>query len=298
MHWKLTVIALAAAGLCAAQPPDQPAAASAAPMKFEVASIKPSAPGQRFIRVEIQPGGRLTCQNVPAKWLIEQAYGIKDFQLSGAPGWIGSDHYDINAEADTSAAYLPKEQIQAMVRSLLADRFALKTHTETKEMSVYALVVGKNGPKFHESAKVAPEPGPDGGGPGGPGAGGPPDGPPNGPKRLGRRGGAMMRMGRGEISAQQISMTVFATQLSQMLGRSVIDKTGLTGKYDLKLHWTPEEGEFAGPKEPGPDAPPPADPNGPSIYTALQEQLGLKLEGRKGPVEIVVIDHIEKPSAN
>ena len=151
-----------------------------------------------------------------------------------------------------------------MRQALLADRFKLSFHRETKEMPVYELVVAKNGPKLQTSTA----------------------------------GQAQIRMGRGTLTAQKTSLNLLANNLSQNVGRVVIDKTGLTGDFDIKLEWTPEDGERMGPPRDNGETPPSAPAPGLSIFTALQEQLGLKLEARKGPVEILVIDRTEKPSEN
>jgi uncharacterized protein (TIGR03435 family) len=229
---------------------------------FEVASIKPSAPGQRGVRIQIAPGGRFVANNVNVKFLIGEAYNIRDFQISGGPSWIGSERYDITAKADGEENKGP-EAFRPMVQGLLKDRFQFKSHMETKELPVYHLVVGKNGSKLTENAS-----GPDKG---------------------------MVRMGRGQVSATGVPIAMLCRQLAMQLGRTVIDKTGLTGDYDFKLEFTPEEGMGPGP---GGDAPPPPDTVGPSLFAAIQEQLGLKLDGAKGPVEVLVIDHIEKASEN
>ena len=137
-------------------------------------------------------------------------------------------------------------------------------------MPAYALTVGKSGSKLQANA----------------GESGPPSGP-------------MLRMGRGEVSGKKVTMPMVIQMLSQQLGRAVIDKTDLKGEYDFLLKWTPELGQgFGPPGAPGPDAPPPADPNGPTIFTAIQEQLGLRLESIRGPVETIVIDSAEKPTDN
>lgn len=240
---------------------------------FEVASIKPGDPAVRNVRIQIAPGGRFIASNVNLKFLIQYAYGVRDFQISGAPGWGSSDRYEISAKPE-DGENTTQDQLKQMMQGLLAERFKLTLHRETKESAVYALVVAKNGTKLQESASE--------------------------PRGQGQR--QMMRMGRGLISAQQIPMSTLATQLSQALGRSVIDETGLKGNYDVKLEWTPDTSERRGMGDgdprPSSEAPPAPDPAGPSLFTALQEQLGLKLEGRKGPVEILVIDHVEKPSEN
>jgi bla regulator protein blaR1 len=234
-----------------------------APKEFEVASIKPSAPGGRGIRVQIAPGGRLDAGNITVKFLIQQAYGVKDFQISGGPGWINSERYDLVAKADGDVGRM--EQIRPLIQKLLADRFQLTVHRDTKELPIYALVVAKNGSKLKESAA-------------------------NGP-------GPQIRMGRGLINGQGMGMEMLANQLSNAIGRTVLDKTGLKGQYDIKLEFTPEDGPGHGPGD-GPEAAPPPDTAGPSVFTALQEQLGLKLESSKGPVEIIIIDRIEKPTEN
>jgi uncharacterized protein (TIGR03435 family) len=168
-----------------------------------------------------------------------------------------------------------------MLQALLAERLNLQVHRETKELPIYALVIAKNGPKFQEG-KLG-------------------DTYPNGFKGLNGApvGAGMMRMGAGEWTGQGIPIANLVGSLSRRLGRTVVDKTGLTGKYDFTLRWTPDDNPVS-PKEPGgaPDAAALPDSSGPSIFTALQEQLGLKLESQKGPVETIVIDHVERPSQN
>jgi len=160
-----------------------------------------------------------------------------------------------------------RRKILEALRSLLADRFQLALHSETKEQPVYALVVNKGGPKLQESTEPR---------------------------------GLIRKMGRGTLKAQAVELGMLALNLSNELGRSVFDKTGLAGKYDFELKWAPSQDSAA---QLG--APPqtaefalPADPDGPSIFTALQEQLGLRLESGKGPVEVLVIDRAERPSKN
>jgi bla regulator protein blaR1 len=153
---------------------------------------------------------------------------------------------------------------------LFADRFQLIVHRETKEQQVYALVVGKSG------SKIQPTQG------------------------TGERQG-MMRMGRGQVDGQGISLDNLVHALSNQLGRPVVNRTGLNGNFDIKLQWTPDPGQstspFGGQPPPGVE-PPPSDPNGPSLFTAIQEQLGLRLESQKGPVEMIVIDRVERPTEN
>ena len=163
------------------------------------------------------------------------------------------------------------EQMRQKLQALLADRFQLTIHHETKEQPVYALVIGKNGSKLQESQM----------------------------KPVDRH--RLMRMGRSELDAEGAAIDMLTSTLSNVLGRPVIDRTGLKGDYDFKLQWTPDpsqSGGFGGPPPPGVEAPPPPDPNGPSIFTAIQEQLGLRLESQKGPVDLIVIDRVEKLSEN
>ncbi|MGB2662896.1 MAG: TIGR03435 family protein [Candidatus Acidiferrum sp.] len=259
--------------------------------EFEVASIKPNKVGNNMIRIMFSPNG-FEGTNATLQMLVKIAYGIDDNQISGGPNWLSTDHFDINAKMDSATADAlhkltedeAKPERQHMLQVLLADRFKLTFHRETKELSIYELVVAKNGPKLQEAK--------------------PGDTYPNGikgPDGVGRPG--VMRMGRGEVTGQGLPVSALARLLTQQLGRTVIDKTGLTAKYDFTLKWTPDESEaamFRG-ADPGPQgstSTTSADSSGPSIFTAIQEQLGLRLEAQKGPVEILVIDHAEQPSEN
>jgi uncharacterized protein (TIGR03435 family) len=297
----LAIAAVAIAGflvvnlLCAPQiraQSAQPAAASAP--SFEVASIKPNHPegGLQRIMLRFAPDG-LTASGMTVKNLVGFAYNLKDFQISGGPGWIDSERYDIDAKMDESTIEalkkLPPEQAQEqrrlMMQSLLAERFKLKVTQSSKELPIYALVVAKNGPKLTQSAATSPS---------GPVSPGPVSGPAGSVPR------SMMGFRNGEITATAVPLRLFADRISREVGRDVVDKTGLQGNYDFTLHWTPEF-QSAVPKGPadsnqGPASPPPD--SGPSIFTALQEQLGLKLESQKGPVKTLVIESVEKPSEN
>ncbi len=258
---------------------------------YEVASIKPDKSGNDMIRMMARPDG-FTGTNITLQMLIRNAYGVEDNQISGAPSWLNSEKYDIEAKMDSSVADELRKldedhrrlERRRMLQALLADRFKLSLHRETKELPVYSLVIAKNGPKLQEAK--------------------PDDTYPNGIKGFDGRGTAgMMRMGRGELTGQGLPMGSLVRLLTQQLGRPVLDKTGLTGKYDFTLKWTPDESEApmlkgAGDGKQGTGSTPTPESSGPSIFTALQEQLGLKLESQKGPVEILVIDHAEKPSDN
>ena len=243
------------------------AATAFAQKKFEVASIKPHTGDFQRVMIRMAPGGRFTATGVSLKMLITQAYDVRDFQVSGGPGWMTSDRYEINAKAEGDQERIPPEELRPMLQALLEDRFQLKVHRENKEMQVYALVPAKTGSKLKANAEGK---------------------------------GPMMRMGRGQLSGQKVPLDMLARQLAQQVGRPVLNKTGLTGEYDFTLEWTPEPGQGGGPfgGGPPPDAPPPSDSSGPSLFTALQEQLGLRLESQKGSAEMVVIDRVEKPSPN
>ena len=230
--------------------------------------------------------------------LIAWAYAgislpLRDDQLSGGPSWISSERYDIDAKLDDSQVEplekLPSEQrilqIRLRVQSLLADRFKLVVRDETKEVPVYALVIAKNGPKLQEAK--------------------PGDTYPNGIKGPDGRPHGMWWMEGGQLTGQALPMGSLVMILSQscQVGRTVLDQTGLKGKYDIALKWTPDQspaGMFQGPSgaKPSAESTPPPDSSGPSIFTAIQEQLGLKLESTKGPAKAIVIDHIERPSEN
>jgi uncharacterized protein (TIGR03435 family) len=284
---KLLLAALAFLPVAAQQPETAPRES------FEVASVKPNKSGDRAVRIMIAPGGRFRANNVTLKMLIGMAYRVQPFQISGDSGWMDSDRFDIEAKPPEGFAQPPMnpedpafqradEVRRRMVQSLLADRFHLQVHRETKEMPVYALVIGKNGSKLKPSAP----PPPDADAPG-----------PKGPMGPGRRFQGM-RMGRGELEAQSAAVAFLAQSLSNALGRTVIDETGLKGTFDFTLKWTPDESQGPMMRPPGEAAAPPPDASGPDIFTAIQEQLGLKLESKKGPVDILVIDHAEPPSAN
>jgi bla regulator protein blaR1 len=259
---------------------------------FDVASIKPNKSGNNMVRMMIKPEG-LSATGGTLQMLIESAYEIQDFQIVGGPKWISSDKYDIEAKLDGAQmdrlkSLSPDEsrlESKRMLRALLANRFQLVLHRETKDLPGYALVMAKGGPKLHEAT--------------------PGDTYPNGIKGPdGQPGTGLMIMGgnRGPVTGQGISIEHLARLLSQQLSRTVLNETGLTGNYDFTLQWAPDEragpmpgaheGDGARPEDASPDS------SRPSIFTAVQEQLGLKLEARKVPVEMLVIDHVEPPSEN
>jgi len=204
-------------------------------------------PGSGLSRAQCFQGGEIgQTANLDAN-VIRWAYSVKDYQVTG-PDWLATQRYDIAAKAEAS---LSDKQLMAMLQALLAERFKLAIHRETKERTVYELVIGKNGPKLHEV----------------------------------EAGPSHSSGGRGSLSAQKMSMPQLADSLSRTVSLPVLDMTGIKGAFDIELKWAPEEG--------GDNA------NGPSIFTAVQEQLGLKLEQRKGPMEFIVVDHAERvPTEN
>jgi uncharacterized protein (TIGR03435 family) len=242
---------------------------TAAPSRFEVASIKPSDPGAGGTQIGLSPGGTFNAKNVTLKALIQNAYEVRDFQISGGPGWLDTQRYDIVAKGqDTGVSEddvrkmtdvqrnLLKENLVSRVRTLLAERFELKVHRETKEMPVYALVITKAGAKIQVG-----------------------DGPPANSLSV-RRDDA----GKSAVTAQGVPLASLVKLLSNQVGRTVLDQTGLKGNYDFKMTFAPDLAA--------------TETDGPSIFTALQEQLGLRLDAQKGPVEVLVIDSAQKASEN
>jgi uncharacterized protein (TIGR03435 family) len=270
------LLVLTAAGLFA-QAGDRP--------KFEVASVKAGAE-QPFISVRALPGGRLTAA-APAIFLIQNAYGLQPFQVSGGPGWLQTDRFEVDARAGDNAG---RERLMLMLQALLEDRFQLRSHRETKELPAYNLMAVKNGPKL-------PPPSP--GSCAAVDSGGPPPGPPRPGQPLIGPCGRLVIMAEpsgARLQGGQIEMPELTRILSMIMSRSVIDKTGFSGKFDVKLEFSVDAASAGLPK--GRELADTADMPNPSIFSAVQEQLGLKLEGTKGPVEIMVIDHMERPSAN
>jgi uncharacterized protein (TIGR03435 family) len=305
-----------------AQSSAQNALAAASPvMEYEVATIKAYKPGAGegpgMMRVGIMnaPDG-FSASGATMQMLVGVAYGIQNFQIIGAPDWFESDRFEINAKMENSVAdalaKLSQDDRtlarQKMLQALLADRFKLTIHRDTKELSAYTLTIGKNGTKLVEAPAVDPAStasasaggvGTGGrGGPGGPGSGGPGRG---GMQVTGSPGGLTLNSGA-------VPMVAFVRLLSQFLRAPVIDNTGLKGFYEIKMTFTPDN--FGSGGGPGFAAPPPSAPNGaappdpstepagPTLLIAVQEQLGLKLEKSKGPVEMIVIDRVEKASDN
>ena len=243
---------------------------------FDVVSIKASPSSADFIMIggpELAQG-RFLARNVPVRNLVQFAYNVQDFLISGGPGWITFDRFDIEAKA---AGPLNVEQGRALVRAMLEDRFQLKVTRENANKPVYALVISKGGPKLNLSADQTP-----------PVLGPPAEG---SPRRDGLPRGAA-RVGPGQFHTFARPISALAQLLAGQLNRPVLDYTELQGLYDIDLKWTPDQPRTDLPAEARPD------PTGPSLLTALVEQLGLKLESTTGLVEVVAINKVEKPTAN
>jgi bla regulator protein blaR1 len=240
--------------------------------EFDVATVKPTADKDNNFMLRRPQNGTFSATGVTLKMLIMSAYEVNAYQVSGGPSWIGTQRWDIQAKAEGATGLMPRDQFDEVLRALIEDRFRLKTRRESKDMPVYELVVAKNGSKLspHTGDPAKPQ--------------------------------DRVRMGYGSLRFQQARIAGLVFQLSVQLGRTVIDKTGLTGEYDFALAWLPEPGQ-GGPESIGlpPQAlpsPAPSDPNRPSIFTAIQEQLGLRLDSQRGPVDMIVIDSVEKPTEN
>jgi uncharacterized protein (TIGR03435 family) len=219
--------------------------------------------------------GSFTARGVTLQRLIELACRVQDSQISGGPDWLNTTEFDVDAKLDPSFVAAMHQQTSGhknfddlnLLKSLLANQFKLATHTQTQTVQAYDLVVDTNGPKLQQSSATAMR---------------------------------MMHMERGELTTSGTHMELLIQQLSLRLGQTVIDRTGLKGNYAFNLHWTPDPSEDERLKQGGEQVPAATapDPNGPSLFTALQEQLGLRLEPQTEPVQMLVIDHAETPSEN
>ena len=270
------VLIVPASTVCAPVVRAQTQAPAAAPVEpavsFDVISVKPnkSSLGAYGLVTTGFTADGFRGANVPVHSLLLQAYGLHEGEVIGEPAWASSEVFDIEAKVagpDVAAfSKLDSDQRQAMLQQVLAERFKLAAHRETRELPVYALSVAKGGPKLKESAIDPSVP------------------------ASARRGGGI-RMSMGMISANECTIPYFLSMLSRQLGRTILDRTGLTGNYDFTLRWMPDNGTSASSDGAQADALP-------SIFTALQEQLGLKLESTKAPASVLVIDHLERPSQN
>jgi len=251
--------------------------------KFDVVSVKPNVSGKFMFAVRDSTPGRFSATDTSVRDLLEEAYDIKEAQIEGAPAWVGTAKFDVDAKVDDALAAqersLPRDQelrlMRLRVQSLLADRFGLRLHHETKDMPVLALVVAKSGPKMTE-------------GQGTPASAGAPD-PPGSvlmsttnlkpPEWVLTSNGAPLRILINALSGQP-----------EVRGRVLVDETGLAGTYIYKLQWTPQNLSAGAHSS--------SEASGSSLFTALEEQLGLRIESKKEPVDVLVVDHVEEPSPN
>jgi uncharacterized protein (TIGR03435 family) len=238
-------------------------AADADPI-FAVATIKPSDPNRRRL-FSIGNGTEVTAVGTTVRDLIVFAYGVHTGQITGAPAWLESDKFDIRGKPEGEGRPNPV-QFKTMLQKLLADRFQLAFHRDKKQLGVYALTVGKNGPKLTRSEAVSPIPN-------------------------------LVPRGPGNLPARNATMEEFAGVMQSHLDRPVVDQTGLKERFDFQLQWTPDE--FTSLGAPGePLKPPEGNETQPDLFTAIQQQLGLKLESTKAQIDVFVIDKVEKPSEN
>ena len=227
-------------------------------LQFEVASVKPNTSGSQNSNMELHPGGRVTGTNVALGGLLRTVFNLQPHQLVNAPEWIDTARFDIEAKPDRE--YSTREdalapELLAMLRNLFADRFKLIAHREMRDTPVYALVKartdGRLGPQMRPSTVDC------------------------------EAVRCRISTNAGRITGTGTTLSELMRRLSPTVGRPVVDRTGLSGSYDLELQWSPD---------------PTADTAGPSIFTAIQEQLGLKLESQRAPIEVLVIDRLELPT--
>ena len=241
---------------------------------FEVASVRPNTSGDGGGGINIQPGGRVTALNVPLLWLIESAYSLGHYQLEGGPAWVHTDRFDVIAKAETDiprpVAGGPPGPFHFMLRALLAERFKLAVHQEKRDLPIYELHLARADGKLGQGLRrsdfdcTTAEKMPDG--------------------RLRDRNDGRptcgMSMRGAQITAHSIPLSRLVEVIEGNVHRPVVDRTNLRGLFDIDVAWASN----------------PTDPSKPSIFTALQEQLGLKLVSARGPVEVLVVDRAERPT--
>jgi uncharacterized protein (TIGR03435 family) len=248
--------------------------AAASAQEFEVASVKPSSSNDPRTLLQVLPGGGLRTSGATLRFLVTLAYQVRSFQVLDGPGWIGSDRFDITATVDRSslAGDAPRDptkvtagqltnmqnEMRPRLIELLAERFGLRVHREIREQPIYELIVGKSGPKIDVVTGNV-------------------DG---------------LHIARNQFVAEGATIEMLSTALANQVGRAVVDRTGLVGSFNFKLNWTSDE---TIPPNGGVST---LDQGGPSIFTAVREQLGLELRATKGPAEVLVIDHVDRPSPN
>ncbi len=261
----------------------QPQTSSPQLPTFDVVSIKPYGPNTLRISIRTKPDG-VAVSGMPMHMILREAFGVTNDQLLGEPAWVTTSRYDVDAKVMPEDApkfkLLTDQQQWQMLLPVLEDRCALKFHHESRELTVYRLVVAKGGPKMQVSMPTDPSA-------------------KQTPGRNPSSAGVSVSENLFTLTGHGASMTSIVRWISMQLGSAVIDKTGLTEKYDYTLSFVPDDSMKAAILPPGSGgvAPPP-ESDGPSIFTALQEQLGLKLVAEKQPVDVIVIDHMEQPTAN
>jgi uncharacterized protein (TIGR03435 family) len=255
------------------------------PTQFEAVSIRPNKSGDGFTGIEPSPRGRLVANNVSLKMLIAWAYQVRNSQISNAPNWADSAGFDVVAKAEGNPRFDRfQPTLEAMFRGVLVERFKLVLHRERKKLPIYRLLVSKKGPKLHQVSETD-------------------DSECLEHPSLEKHCGQVLLPRPGQLTGQKASMRAFVAVLSLLLDQTVVDQTSLTGSYDFKLAWQQD----GGPRAPvgSPAAPLPAtdrrnvaeDLSG-AMAPALDDQLGLKLQSSRGRVEILVVDHAERPSEN
>jgi uncharacterized protein (TIGR03435 family) len=235
--------------------------------KYEVASIKANTGHDFGLAFRIEPDGAVAATGITLKRLTMTAYNVQGFRIIGGPGWVASRRWDLQAKPNRAAS---PDQVRPMLRTLLEDRFQLHSHLETRKIPVYELVVDGKGSKIPTAKDTESKP--------------------------------TVRAATGSIELTNATSATFASQLSYALALPVIDKTSLSGNFDFAIKWTPEPGEDGGPTTaglpPGIWEQPTSTLDGLSIFTAIREQLGLRLKSGRGAVEVVVIDDVQLPTAN
>jgi uncharacterized protein (TIGR03435 family) len=287
-RFATVAVAITFAVVCAAQNQSQPqtqtAAVSAPTYEYDAVSIKPNKVGDPKHFVVNFPGDGISAQNISLRLLVQYAFGLNDStRFSQMPSWLDSERYDVEAKADSplreTLAKLSREERNAirqqMIQALLRDRLVFKYHRETKELPVYSLTIGNGGPKFQPSKPTADDP------------------------NLQRpfTWATSTRDGAVTLTGERVDIPSLIRVLTLHSHKPVTDKTiGLTGKYDITVRFVPEDGQVQRSAGSTPlEAP---DPSAPDLVSAVKDQLGLKLQSGKGPVEVIVIDHIERPSGN
>jgi uncharacterized protein (TIGR03435 family) len=262
--WVAASLLTFAARLAAQQALSQPS--------FEVASVKRNESGDTRVTQGLQPGGRYVAVNIPVRMLMMRAYRLLEFRLAGRPGWIDTERYDIIGLAPGATT---ADDITPRLQSLLADRFKLAAHMEKRDVPVLWLVLankdGRLGPKFHRSAANCQPPAPP---------------------------VCVMRLTPASLATGGFPMIAFVNVFSQITGKTVVDRTGLTGLFEADLQWTPDAPPVTSALPVAPETAQAYDPNGPSFTTAIREQLGLRLESRTVSMNVLVIDRIEQPTEN